>query len=76
MSAPDTEVRALVHEREGYARSGNAIGVSLVDEQLRLRGWMVDARGELAEFTEKPKKRPAKERAVKAPAPERAVDGD
>lgn len=62
----DPEVPALAREREGYARLGNADGVRLVDEQLRIRGWQVDANGNLepaSASAPKREKRPAQKSA-------------
>ena len=63
----DPEVTALAREREGYARLGNAEGVVLVDEQLRLRGWQVDANGALEPASKSAPKREKRPAAKAAP---------
>jgi hypothetical protein len=42
-SSPE-EVAALLHERSGYVRAGNAARVAAVDEQLAVRGYGPDGK--------------------------------
>jgi hypothetical protein len=53
---PDRIVLALAHERQSYILSGRPDRVMPLDEQLALRGYCVDAKGQVVKLDEKPMK--------------------
>lgn len=65
---PTPEDHALARERAMYLSAGRASRVISVDEQLRLRGWMVDLGGDLVAYAPpKPISQREKRPANKAP---------